>query len=63
VGFDLDDRKVAAIAEGRSYIPDVPTSDVESLTRAGRLTATSDFTQLAAVDTVIDKLAVAAFFS
>ena len=25
VGFDLDERKVAAIREGQSYIPDVPT--------------------------------------
>ena len=34
-GIDLDDRKVQAINEGRSYIPDVPTADVQAL-RASR---------------------------
>ena len=32
-GIDLDDRKIEAINEGRSYIPDVPTADVQALTQ------------------------------
>ncbi len=52
VGFDLDTAKVGAIAEGRSYIPDVPTDDVRSLKQAGRLSATTDFAQLATLDTI-----------
>ena len=52
VGFDLDDRKIAAIAEGRSYIPDVPTQDVTDLRASGRLTATSDFALIGTLDTV-----------
>ena len=52
VGFDLDVNKVRAIGEGRSYIPDVPDSDVASLRSAGRLSATTEFAQLANVDTV-----------
>lgn len=52
VGFDLDERKVAAIQEGRSYIPDVPTSEVAALRAGGRLSATSDFSQLATLDSV-----------
>jgi UDP-N-acetyl-D-glucosamine dehydrogenase len=51
-GIDLDDRKIQAIAEGRSYIPDVPTTDVQALTRDGRLDATTDFSVVAELDTI-----------
>ncbi len=51
-GIDLDARKVEAIAEGRSYIPDVSTSDVLSLTRSGRLAATTDFSVVRQLDTI-----------
>jgi UDP-N-acetyl-D-glucosamine dehydrogenase len=52
VGIDLDPRKVSAINEGTSYIPDVPTADVAALRDAGRLSATTDFAVLRDVDTV-----------
>src|SRR5438552_1973980 len=42
-GIDLDVRKIDAIARGHSYIPDVPSADVQELTAAGRLSATTDF--------------------
>ncbi len=51
-GIDLDERKVSAITEGRSYIPDVPTADVLSLTQAGRLDATTDFSVVKDLDTI-----------
>jgi UDP-N-acetyl-D-glucosamine dehydrogenase len=51
-GIDLDMRKVEALQRGESYIPDVPSSDVASLTNAGRLTATTDFGVVAGLDTV-----------
>jgi UDP-N-acetyl-D-glucosamine dehydrogenase len=51
-GIDLDDRKVEAIAQGQSYIPDVPTTDVQALTRDGKLDATTDFAVVAALDTI-----------
>jgi UDP-N-acetyl-D-glucosamine dehydrogenase len=51
-GIDLDDRKVRAIAEGRSYIPDVPTADVRALTDARKLDATTDFGIVADLDTI-----------
>ncbi len=51
-GIDLDERKVSAIAAGRSYIPDVATADVQSLTRAGRLDATTDFAVVKDLDTI-----------
>src|ERR687898_816306 len=51
-GIDLDDRKVRAIADGRSYIPDVASKDVLELHRAGRLDATTDFAVVKELDTI-----------
>jgi UDP-N-acetyl-D-glucosamine dehydrogenase len=52
IGFDLDLSKVGAVMSGASYIPDVPSSRVAELRATGRLAATTDFSQLAQVDTV-----------
>ncbi|HEU4937090.1 MAG TPA: nucleotide sugar dehydrogenase [Vicinamibacterales bacterium] len=51
-GIDLDDRKIRSINSGQSYIPDVTTKDVESLTRAGKLDATTDFSVVKTLDTI-----------
>ena len=51
-GIDLDDRKVQAVNEGRSYIPDVSTADVKSLEEAGKLDATTDFAVVKELDTI-----------
>jgi UDP-N-acetyl-D-glucosamine dehydrogenase len=51
-GIDLDARKVDAIGAGQSYIPDVPSTDLQSLLAAGRLSATTDFAAVASLDTV-----------
>jgi UDP-N-acetyl-D-glucosamine dehydrogenase len=51
-GIDLDPRKIQAIGEGRSYIPDVATDAVMSLHRAGKLDATTDFAVVAQLDTI-----------
>ena len=51
-GIDLDERKVQAIEQGRSYIPDVPTSDVAALRKAGKLDATTDFSVVRQLDTI-----------
>ena len=52
IGFDLDTTKVRTLADGRSYIPDVPDDDVKTMRDAGRLEATTDFADLATVDTI-----------
>jgi UDP-N-acetyl-D-glucosamine dehydrogenase len=52
VGFDLDGEKVKALAEGRSYIEDVPASEIAEQSRAGRLAATADFDALADCDVI-----------
>jgi UDP-N-acetyl-D-glucosamine dehydrogenase len=51
-GIDLDARKIQAIDEGRSYIPDVATADVLGLKRAAKLDATTDFSIVKDLDTI-----------
>jgi len=51
-GIDLDPRKVQAVQDGRSYIPDVATSDIEALTKAKTLDATTDFSIVRELDTI-----------
>ena len=51
-GIDLDERKIQAISEGRSYIPDVASADIAALTNAGKLDATTDFGVVKDLDTI-----------
>src|SRR3984893_2493686 len=51
-GFDVDASKIAEINAGRSYIPDVPGDDLAAQVRAGKLSATTDMTQLGEMDAV-----------
>ena len=51
-GIDLDEQKIRAVNEGRSYIPDVATSDVQALRDAGKLDATTNFAVVAELDTI-----------
>src|SRR5690349_3055002 len=51
-GIDLDVRKVQAVQEGRSYIPDVQSADVEALRSSGTLDATNDFSVVGELDTI-----------
>ena len=51
-GIDLDERKVRAIAEGRSYIVDVRDEEIAEPVRAGAFTATTDFSVIRELDTI-----------
>ncbi|GAB4504380.1 MAG: nucleotide sugar dehydrogenase [Anaerolineales bacterium] len=51
-GIDPDARKIEALNQGVSYIPDVKTSAVKTLVQAGHLTATTDFSVLREMDAV-----------
>lgn len=53
VGLDVDERKVTALREGRSYIQDVSSDDVAEVVGAGRLTPTTDYDALREVDVII----------
>jgi len=51
-GIDLDRRKIEAVSQGTSYIPDVATAEVARLVAAGTLHATTDFACVAELDTI-----------
>jgi UDP-N-acetyl-D-glucosamine dehydrogenase len=49
-GFDVDETKTAEINCGRSYIPDVSSSDLQTVVKAGQLGATTDMSRLGSMD-------------
>jgi len=51
-GVDLDASKVQALTRGESYIEDVPSAEIAPLVRAGRLSASTSFDVLGAMDGV-----------
>ena len=51
-GIDLDERKVEAIAQGRSYIVDVRDEEIAEPVRAGRFVPTTDFSVIRDLDTI-----------
>ncbi|HEY2150846.1 MAG TPA: nucleotide sugar dehydrogenase [Vicinamibacterales bacterium] len=51
-GFDTDPGKIAQINAGKSYIPDVPESDLAGCVRAGTLKATSEMRELGGMDAI-----------
>jgi len=51
-GIDLDRRKIEAVNQGTSYIPDVATEEVARLVADGTLRATTDFSCVAELDTI-----------
>jgi UDP-N-acetyl-D-glucosamine dehydrogenase len=51
-GFDIDQRKVDALTEGKSYIYRIPVEEIQEA-RAKGLVATSEFCQLAEMDAII----------
>ena len=52
VAIDLDESKVNALNEGRSYIGDVTTEDVRRVVQDGKLHATTGFAALRDVDAI-----------
>ncbi|PYN57079.1 MAG: UDP-N-acetyl-D-glucosamine dehydrogenase [Candidatus Rokuibacteriota bacterium] len=52
-GLDTDSDRVAALASGRSHIPDVPSADLQALLRSGRYRAATEPAILSESDAVI----------
>jgi len=52
VAFDIDEKKVALIEGGESYIADTTSEEINKLTKAGLLRATTNFDALEEIDTV-----------
>ncbi len=53
VGFEVDENKTGEINAGRSYIVDVTDENVKACVDNGKLTATTDFSQLEGCDVII----------
>ena len=51
-GVDIDEARVRQLNQGKSYIQDVPTADLQALVRQGRFKASTDFADLKRCDTV-----------
>jgi UDP-N-acetyl-D-glucosamine dehydrogenase len=51
-GFDVDPSKASQINGGKSYIPDVTEADLAAAVKAGKLKATTDMSQLGAMDAI-----------
>lgn len=43
LGLDIDTQKVSALNAGRSYIRHIPAAEIQKLVRAGKFSATTDF--------------------
>jgi UDP-N-acetyl-D-glucosamine dehydrogenase len=52
IGLDLDTNKVEKLKRGESYIPDVPTEQLAPLVEKGLLKATTDYADLAQIDSI-----------
>jgi len=52
IGFDISSEKVAAVNRGESYIQDVSSVSTSPLVSSGKLRATTDFSEIALVDTI-----------
>ncbi len=53
LGFEKSARKAQAVDEGRNYIADIADDELKELRAAGTLSATTDFSRISEVDTVI----------
>lgn len=53
IGFDIDQSKITAIAEGKSYIRHINHGRLQEAVKSKRLTATSDYRQISKCDAVI----------
>ena len=52
IDIDLSERKIADLKAGRSYIPDVPTSEITALIAQDLLCATTDYNILSDADAI-----------
>jgi UDP-N-acetyl-D-glucosamine dehydrogenase len=53
IGVDEVDEKVARVTRGENYISDVDDDELKAVVSSGRLTATSDFSELQGCDVVL----------
>ena len=52
-GFDIDDKKIKKILDGKSYIKHISEKKIEEARKSGNLNASVDFSKLSEVDAII----------
>ncbi len=52
-GLDLDDRKVALLKQGKSYIKHIPAEKIRAMNRTKRFVPTTDFSQIERTDCIV----------
>ncbi len=53
IGYDVSERVVSLLMDGKSHIQDVPASDIAALVGSGHFAATTDEKQLASADAIL----------
>ncbi len=53
LGLDIDRKKVLALNAGRSYIRHIPAAEIKKLVRAGKFSATADFSEIEKVAAIL----------
>ncbi len=53
IGFDIDQRKVDMLLEGKTYIKHFPDETIKTINETGKFTATSDFSLINSVDCIL----------
>ncbi len=52
-GFDLDEKKVALLKQGKSYIKHIPAEKIRAVNRTKRFHPTTDFSQIRRTDCIV----------
>jgi UDP-N-acetyl-D-glucosamine dehydrogenase len=52
-GFDLDEKKIGILKQGKSYIKHIPPEKIETINKSGCFSPTSDFSMLKDTDCII----------
>jgi len=53
IGLDVDQSKVDALNEGRSYIKHIESSEIQSAVQQGSFGASTDFSRIAEVESIL----------
>jgi UDP-N-acetyl-D-glucosamine dehydrogenase len=53
IGFDLDEKKIESLKEGKTYIQHIPADRIKEVNKNGRLNITTDFSLLKDADCII----------
>src|SRR5688500_8877821 len=52
IGYDVSDRVVSGLMDGKSHIQDVPSEDIAELVKSGKFEATADESRLREMDAI-----------